>query len=121
MVEIQTNVILLEDFIKAGIDGVSVGTNDLTMLMLGTDRDNDEVAEAFKETDPSVLWALQKIIKTSHEFGITSSICGQAGSNPEILENVIKWGITSVSVSPDALLTTRKIVSEIEKRVILKE
>ena len=121
MVEIPTNVILLEDFIKAGIDGVSVGTNDLTMLMLGTDRDNDEVAEAFKETDPSVLWALQKIIKTSHEFGITSSICGQAGSSPEILENVIKWGITSVSVSPDALLTTRKIVSEIEKRVILKE
>ncbi|MEK9178290.1 MAG: phosphoenolpyruvate synthase, partial [Patescibacteria group bacterium] len=120
MVEIPVNVVLLEDFIKVGIDGVSVGTNDLTMLMLGTDRDNDEVAEVYNETDPSVLWALEKIIKTSHVHGITSSICGEAGSNPEILEKVIPWGITSVSVSPDAILNTRKTISEIEKRVILK-
>ena len=121
MVEIPSNVVLLEDFIKTGIDGISIGTNDLTMLMLGTDRDNDEVASEFRETDPSVLWALEKVIKTASENGITSSICGQAGSNPEILEKVVPWGITSVSVSPDAIQNTKKTIAEIEKKIIIKK
>ncbi|HBB76113.1 MAG: phosphoenolpyruvate synthase [Candidatus Levybacteria bacterium RIFOXYA1_FULL_41_10] len=121
MVEIPSNVVLLEDFIKVGIDGISIGTNDLTMLMLGTDRDNDEVASEYSETDPAVLWALEKIIKTASEHGITSSICGQAGSNPLILDKVIPWGITSVSVSPDAIQATRRTISEIERSIIMKK
>jgi len=73
MVEVPSNVILLEDFIKVGIDGVSIGSNDLTMLLLGTDRDNETIAKVFDERNPAVLWALEKIIKTSNRHRITSS------------------------------------------------
>lgn len=119
MVEIPTNVILLDRFIDAGIDGISIGSNDLTMLILGTDRDNSEVAREFNELDNSVLWALEQTIKTAHKHKITSSICGQAPSlYPQLLEKLVKWGITSVSVSPDAVENTRKTISQIEKRII---
>ena len=119
MVEIPSNVILLEDFIKSGIDGVSIGSNDLTMLLLGTDRDNDEVASEFDELNPAVLWALEKVIKTAHKNKITASICGQAASTyPSLVEKLVQWGITSVSVSPDAVDHTRKLISDSEKKII---
>ena len=117
MVEIPSNVILLEDFIKVGIDGVSVGTNDLTMLLLGVDRDNDKVAELFDERNQAVLWALEKIIKTCKKSKITSSICGQAPtSHPDLVEKLVEWGMTSISVSPDAIEKTRQLIYEVEKR-----
>jgi pyruvate,water dikinase len=117
MVEIPSNVILLDDFIDVGIDGVSIGSNDLTMLMLGTDRDNNLVAQAFNEQNKAVLWALEKVIKTAKERGITSSLCGQAASQyPELVKKLIEWGITSVSVSPDVIDTTRNLIAGIEKR-----
>ncbi|MBU1085290.1 MAG: phosphoenolpyruvate synthase [Candidatus Beckwithbacteria bacterium] len=119
MVEIPSNVILLEDFLKVGIDGVSIGTNDLTMLLLGTDRDNSEVAEIFDERNPAVLWALEKIIKTCSKHKITSSICGQAPSRyPDLSLKLVKWGISSVSVSPDMIDETRQIVYQAEKSLI---
>jgi pyruvate,water dikinase len=76
MCEIPTNVIRLNDFLDVGIDGVSIGSNDLTMLILGTDRDNSEVAHDFSEMDPSVLWAFEHIVKTCAKRGVTCS-CGQ--------------------------------------------
>lgn len=119
MVEIPSNVILLEQFIEQGIDGVSIGSNDLTMLIMGTDRDNSEVAPEFNEENPAVLWAVEHVIKTAHKYKITSSLCGQAPSQkPHLLESLVKWGITSVSVSPDVIDTTRTIVAEIEKKLI---
>lgn len=119
MVEIPSNVILLDQFIEQGIDGVSIGSNDLTMLLLGTDRDNSEVAPEFNEENPAVLWALEHVIKTAHKYKITSSLCGQAPSQrPQLLENLVKWGITSVSVSPDVIDTTRQIVAHLEKKMI---
>lgn len=118
MVEIPSNVILLEDFIKVGIDGVSIGSNDLTMLILGIDRDNSEVAKIFNEKDPAVLWALEKIIKTCHKYKVTCSICGQAPSfYPEIVEKLVSWGITSISVNPDVIDQVREEVFEAEKNV----
>ncbi len=120
MVELPVNVILLEDFIDVGLDGVSVGTNDLTMLLLGTDRDNEGVASAYDERNPSVLWALEHICKVANKKGITVSICGQAPSTyPEITELLVKNGATSVSVSPDMIEKTREIIYETEKRLIL--
>jgi pyruvate, water dikinase len=117
MVEIPSNVILLDEFIDVGIDGVSIGSNDLTMLILGTDRDNSLVAPAFNEQNKAVLWALERVITTAKARGITSSLCGQAASQyPELVKKLIEWGITSVSVSPDAIETTRKLIAEIEKR-----
>lgn len=122
MVEIPSNVILLEQFIDAGIDGISIGSNDLTMLILGTDRDNSEVATEFDERDPAVLWALERAIKTSHKYGITSSICGQAPSvYPELTEKLVEWGITSVSVAPDVIESTRELVYQCEKRLAARK
>ena len=121
MVEIPSNIILLEDFIKTGIDGISIGSNDLTMLILGTDRDNEEVASEFYELDEAVLWALESAVKTAVKAGITSSICGQAPSvYPELTQKLINWGITSISVNPDVLGSTRQIIYECEKKLIAK-
>lgn len=80
MVEIPINVILIDDFIKVGIDGISVGSNDLTMLITGTDRDNAEVASSFNERSPAVLWSLKRVIKHCKKHNVSSSICGQAPS-----------------------------------------
>ena len=121
MVEIPSNVILLDEFIEIGIDGVSVGTNDLTMLTLGVDRDNERVANVYSEMDPAVLASLEKIVKTANKHGITSSICGQAPSvYPELVEKLVEWGITSVSLSPDVIDKTRVIVYEAEKKKLKK-
>jgi pyruvate,water dikinase len=119
MVEIPSNVILLEKFIYAGIDGVSIGSNDLTMLMLGTDRDNSEVAREFDEQNDAVLWALERVVKTAKEHKITSSLCGQAASSyPSLVEKLVSWGITSVSISPDAAESVRQTIVECEKKMV---
>lgn len=119
MVEIPVNVILLDDFIDVGIDGISVGTNDLTMLMLGTDRDNETVAADYDERNPAVLWALQHIIRTAHKRGITVSVCGQApSSHPDVAEFLCKEGVTSVSVTPDVIDKTRQVFYDTEKKLI---
>lgn len=121
MVEIPANVILLEDFISVGIDGVSIGSNDLTMLTLGVDRDNSEVASVFDELNPAVLKTLETVINIGHKSGITTSICGQAPSNhPELVQKLVKWGITSISVNPDAISRTREYVYHAEHRKITK-
>ena len=119
MVEIPANVILLDDFLDVGIDGVSIGSNDLTMLTLGLDRDNQEVASQFDERNPAVLWALERTVKTCLKHGVTSSICGQAASEyPELVEKLVNWGITSVSVNPDAIERTREVVYYCESKLI---
>ncbi|MBI4067742.1 phosphoenolpyruvate synthase, partial [Candidatus Gottesmanbacteria bacterium] len=121
MVEIPSNVILLDKFCEVGIDGISIGSNDLTMLILGTDRDNSEVAPEFDERNEAVLWALEKVLKTAHKYKITSSLCGQAASDyPDLVEKLVNWGITSVSVNPDAVDRTREIIYNLEKRLVLK-
>src|SRR3989338_1296395 len=115
MTELPVNVISIDEFIDVGIDGISIGTNDLTMLTLGTDRDNENVAKAYDELNPSVLWSLERLITTAAKRGVTSSICGQAPSiYPTLVEKLVKWGITSVSIAPDRINATRKLVYEAE-------
>ncbi|MPN44898.1 Phosphoenolpyruvate synthase [bioreactor metagenome] len=122
MTEIPSNVIQLDKFIDVGIDGISIGSNDLTMLTLGLDRDNGEVAKSFNEMDPAVLWSLKRLITKAKKRGILCSICGQAPSNyPELVEKLVKWGATSISVSPDAIDATREIVAAAEKRKITQK
>jgi pyruvate,water dikinase len=121
MVEIPSNVIELDAFIDIGIDGISIGSNDLTMLLLGTDRDNSEVAHDFNEMDPTVLWALEKAVKTAVGRKIAASICGQAPSDyPELVEKLVSWGITSISVNPDAIYRVRQTIFEAEKHIVGK-
>ncbi|OGG29150.1 phosphoenolpyruvate synthase [Candidatus Gottesmanbacteria bacterium RIFCSPLOWO2_01_FULL_46_21] len=118
MVEIPTNVIRLEEFLAVGIDGVSIGSNDLTMLLLGTDRDNSDVAHDFSEMDPSVLWAIEHVVKLCHKHQVTSSICGQAPSDyPDLIDKLVRWGITSVSVNPDAVSHVRSTIADAESKL----
>jgi pyruvate,water dikinase len=118
MVEVPSNIFLLDRFINLGIDGISIGSNDLTQLILGIDRDNLKLAEEFDERNEAVMVALKKAIRTSRRRAITSSICGQAPSfYPDLTEKLVEWGITSVSVSPDAIEQTREIIARVEGRL----
>lgn len=121
MVEIPSNVILLDKFCEAGIDGVSIGSNDLTMLILGTDRDNTEVAAEFDERNPAVLWAIEHVISVCHKYHVTVSMCGQAPSDyPEMVEKLVKWGATSMSVNPDAVNQVRETIHHEEQKLVKK-
>ena len=88
------------------------------MLIEGTDRDNSDVASEFNEMRPAVLWALERVIKKCNEAGITSSICGQAPSEyEELVEKLVRWGVTSISVNPDSIDRVRGVVSRVEKEI----
>jgi len=119
MVELPVNVIRLKKFIDVGIDGISIGSNDLTMLLVGTDRDNAEVADAFDEQSPVVKWALRRTIKMCNKYGVTSSICGQAPSTyDDLVRDLVRYGVTSISVNPDAIYRVRQVISDAEKELI---
>ncbi|MBI2765544.1 MAG: phosphoenolpyruvate synthase [Chloroflexi bacterium] len=118
MVEVPSNVIILDRFIEVGIDGISIGSNDLTQLVLGIDRDSEALSETFDERDAAVMTAIQTVVATAKRRGITVSICGQAPSvYPEVTEKLVEWGITSVSVSPDMIDRTREIIANAEAKL----
>jgi pyruvate,water dikinase len=118
MVEIPTNVILIDKFLDVGVDGISFGSNDLTMLTLGVDRDNSEVATAYNEVDDALLWSFERVIRACGARGVTSSMCGQAPSDfPDLVEKLVSWGITSVSVNSDAVERVRELISHAEARL----
>jgi pyruvate,water dikinase len=118
MVEVPSNIFLMEKFLEIGIDGISIGSNDLTQLILGIDRDSQKLAETFDERNEAVLIALERAIKVAKSSGVTASICGQAPSvYPELTKKLVEWGITSVSVSPDMIDTTREIIAKAEERL----
>jgi pyruvate,water dikinase len=122
MVEIPSNVILMDRFCRLGIDGVSIGSNDLTQLTLGIDRDNEHMKDEFDERDDAVRLSIAHVIKTCRAHHITCSICGQAATTyPEIAELMVREGATSVSVSPDSVLATRRLVASVEKKILLSE
>jgi len=115
MAEVPSNVFLLDRFIDVGIDGISIGSNDLTQLILGIDRDNARFATEFDERNEAVMIALERLIMGAKERGITVSICGQAPSDyPELTRRLVEWGITSVSVNPDVIDKTREIIAKAE-------
>ena len=121
MVEVPSNVILLEKFLETGVDGVSIGSNDLTQLTLGVDRDSSKLADTFDERDDAVMASLEKIVKTTKSMGVTCSICGQAPSFfPDLTEKLVEWGINSVSVSPDMIDQTREIIADVEAKLGIK-
>ncbi|MDE2967229.1 MAG: phosphoenolpyruvate synthase [Chloroflexota bacterium] len=115
MVEVPSNVLLLEEFIDCGIDGVSIGSNDLTQLTLGIDRDSERFADTFDERNPAVLRAIEHVITTAKKRGITVSVCGQGPSeHPDLAQRLVDWGITSISVTPDVIEQTRHLVANAE-------
>jgi pyruvate, water dikinase len=120
MAEVPSIVHWLEEYAKLGVRGVSIGSNDLTQLVLGVDRDNEALAPLFDERDPAVIETIRAIIAECRRLGLHSSICGQAPSvHPEYAETLVRMGIDSISVNPDAIEQTRYNIAAAEQRIML--
>ncbi|RME77987.1 phosphoenolpyruvate synthase [Candidatus Woesearchaeota archaeon] len=108
---------VMDKICEQGIKFVSFGTNDLTQLTLGIDRNNSRIAKLFDEMHPAVLGEIAAVIKICQKYGVETSICGQAGSRPEMAEFLVKKGITSISANPDAVAKIREVVFKIENKL----
>lgn len=121
MCEVPSTAILAEEFCQLGVDFMSIGSNDLTQLTLGLDRDSSLVAEDFDERDPAIIKSIERVIKSCHKYGVKVSCCGQAPSvYPEFAEALVRFGIDSVSVNPDVIDVTRKTVASAEQKILLE-
>jgi|WetSurSiteA1Bulk_404760.scaffolds.fasta_scaffold00390_3 pyruvate, water dikinase len=122
MVEVPSAVFMIEEFCKEGIDGVSFGTNDLTMLVLGVDRNDISVQEIYDERNLGVLRAIAYTMAVCRKYGVTTSICGQAPSvYPDYLEFMIRCGATSISVNPDTVISSRKSAAVVEQKIQMEK
>ncbi|WP_245605409.1 putative PEP-binding protein [Roseicyclus elongatus] len=115
MCEVPSNVILAEAFAER-FDGFSIGSNDLTQLTLGVDRDSGALAHLFRERDPAVLWMIRHVIERAHAAGRKVGLCGQAPSNdPAFAQILVDAGIDTISVTPDSFFAVKTIVAEAER------
>ena len=120
MAEIPSNIVLADKFNKY-IDGYSIGSNDLTMLVLGADRNNDTLSSIYDERNLAVLRMIRYLIKVAHRDGKTVSICGQAPSEyDEIVDFLVRSDIDDISVNPDTVEHVRELVASIEKKIELE-
>jgi pyruvate,water dikinase len=114
MAEIPSNILLAERFAEL-FDGFSIGSNDLTQLILGVDRDSERVAPLFDERNEAVKRACAMLIESAHRAGRTVGICGQAPSDyPEFAAFLVEQGIDSLSLAPDALVASRRRIAALE-------
>jgi len=120
MVETPAAALIIEDIIKEGIDFISLGTNDLTQYTLAVDRNNENVAHLYDEIHPAVMKLIERTIKICKKHGVKTSICGQAGSYPHVVEKLVEMGIDSVSANPDALQRIREVIARVERKLILE-
>jgi pyruvate,water dikinase len=120
MVEIPASAILIEDFIRAGIRFASFGTNDLVQYTIAVDRNNENVANMYRPKHPAVLKIIDDTIRVCRRYGVECSICGQAGSDPEMAEWLVEHGISSLSANIDAVAKIRDRVARTEQRMILE-
>jgi pyruvate, water dikinase len=120
MAEVPSVAYWIPTYAGMGIDGVSIGSNDLTQLVLGVDRDSESCAELFDESDGAVLDTIRRIVEACHANGLTSSLCGQAPTkDPAFAEFLVGLGITSISVNPDAVEAARRVIAATERRILL--
>jgi pyruvate,water dikinase len=116
MCEIPNNVILIDEFCKL-FDGISIGSNDLTQLTLGVDRDSEIVAFDYDERDPGVMKMIEMAVEGAKRNHRHSGICGQGPSDyPEMAEALVKMGVDSMSLNPDSVLQTIQDISQLEAK-----
>jgi pyruvate,water dikinase len=121
MAEVPSVLFNLERYAALGIAGISIGSNDLTQLVLGADRDSEQLAEVFDERDPAVVDYIEQLIPRARALGLRTSICGQAPSvHPEYTDLLVRAGIDAISVNPDAVARTRLLIDAAERRVLLE-
>jgi len=122
MAEIPSVLYYMPQYQKLGVMGISIGSNDLTQLVLGIDRDSELVAPLFKEMDEAVLDHIRQLLEKARGLGMKSSICGQAPSvYPEYASKLVEWGIDSISVNWDVLEQTIRNVASAERKLLLEE
>ena len=120
MAEVPSVLFQLEHYADLGVAGISIGSNDLTQLLLGADRDSELLAGVFDERDHAVVSYLQQLIPRARDLGLRTSICGQAPSvYPEYTELLVRAGIDAISVNLDVVDRTRRLIDAAERRVIL--
>jgi pyruvate, water dikinase len=120
MAEVPSVLFLLPDYVKSGVQGICIGTNDLTQLMLGVDRDQGLMATAFNEAHPAVVSAIVQLIQTANHLNIPCSISTQTRIEAEFLDRLIEAGITAISVNPDAVESMYVEIARAEKRFLLR-
>ncbi len=114
MIETPASCWIIEDICKEGISFVSFGTNDLTQLTLGIDRDNEKIAKLFDEMHPAVLGEMLGVVNMCKKYNVETSLCGQSGSRPEMAKFLVMIGINSIAVNRDAIYVTSEIVQKAE-------
>jgi len=119
MIETPASALQIEELAEAGIDFASFGTNDLTQYTLAVDRNNEHVADRFDELHPAVLQLIGDTVETCRELGVDTSICGQAGSKPEMVEFLVEAGVSSISANIDAVRDVQHEVKRTEQRLLL--
>ena len=121
MAEVPSVVWLLPEYIRAGIDGIAIGTNDLTQLILGVDREQASFSDrGLNANHPAVRGAIAQLVTTAKDNNIQCSICGQAPvEHPDLIDKLIEWGITSISVEPEAVHKTYQAIARAERRILL--
>jgi pyruvate,water dikinase len=121
MAEVPSVLAYLERYAELGVQGVSIGSNDLTQLVLGVDRDSELLAVRYDERDEAVTWFVDSIVRTARSLGMATSICGQAPSvHAEYLDVLVRAGIDSISVNVDVLERSRLLIGRAEQRLILE-
>ena len=120
MVETPSSALIIEDLCKEGLDFISFGTNDLTQYTLAIDRDNERVFKLYDETHPAVLKLIKHVIKVCKKYGVETSICGQAASDPKMAKILVRLGIDSLSANPDAVQLIKQVVAREEQRIMLE-
>lgn len=123
MAEVPSVMMLLPEYIRAGVQGITIGTNDLTQLLLGVDREQNQFSDrGLNANHPAMHKAIAELIKTAHDYNIECCICGQAPvDHPDLIDKLVQWGIDTISVEPDAVAQTYKAIARAEKRILLNQ
>lgn len=123
MAEVPSVIMQLPEYIRAGVQGIAIGTNDLTQLLLGVNRQQTQFSDrGLNANHPAMQKAICQLIKTAHDYNIKCCICGQAPvEHPDLVDKLIQWGVDTISVEPEAVNRTYKAIARAERRMLLNE